>query len=203
MSDDKTPKSLVKTPIGLSKKRSNLSLDKENFKPSKLRSELYEDLKKDEVPKEAYDHNFSHPIERGIGLVIDSAFIYALFKLAFLVTPLELKIMQLFLDRYHLQFMFPEITVFQVASGVNLFFFLFFMVVVPTTFFNASLGKKLTKQRVRGEGKFTLSLTQVFKRELIFKPLGVIFVVGLAMPFFDKRRQSFHDRMCKTIVVKD
>ena len=86
---------------------------------------------------------------------------------------------------------------------LSVFFALFFLVVIPVAFFNVSVGKKLTGQRVRGDNKYTLSISQAFQRELIFKPISIACLVGFILPFFDKKKKSLHDKMAGTFVIKE
>lgn len=80
---------------------------------------------------------------------------------------------------------------------------LFLFLVIPITFFNCSLGKKLFGLRIRGENNYTLSISQVFYRELVIKPLAIAAVVGFIIPFYSKKRQSLHDKLAHTIVIEN
>ena len=135
--------------------------------------------------------------------MIDILFMFIMANLLFYLVPLEIKLIDVFMAKYSLQFMFGETVLIYILKSLNIAFGLFFFVIIPTSFFNTSLGKKITNQRVRGDYKYTLSISQAIQRELIWKPLGMAFLVGFFMPFFDKKKKSLHDKLTGTIVVRD
>lgn len=223
MSDKKSGQTVVRKPIvkvestcmpegelGLESKskakaaESPLQLDETDFK-ARTRTELYKDLAKGEKEKGEEDYyDFSSPLQRGIGLAIDAVFIFFLVKAVILVlSPIELKLTHYFLDKYKLQFLFGDKVLLKLITGVSLFVMLFMAVVIPAAFFNSSLGKKITKQRIRGDEKYTLSISQAFKRELIWKPISIACLVGFVLPFFDKKKKSLHDKFSGTFIIKD
>lgn len=189
--------------VGHAKKnRTPLKLDEPSVKP-KTRQELYRELSKDEKVMTDEDHfDFPTPLERGVSQVIDIFFMFVLIKLLAFLVPYEVKIIDYFLDGYHIQFMFGQEAMVKTVFISQVVLAVYFTILVPGAFFHSSLGKKITKIRVRGENKYTLSLTQVFMREIIWKPLGMALLIGFILPFFDKKKRSLHDRFSGTIVVK-
>lgn len=189
----------------VSKKPEKLVLDEGSVRPARTRNELYKELTKNDKVKEEEDYfEFANPVFRGIALAIDAVFAFVLVKFAMLSAPFEAKIIHLmFLDKYKLQFMFGEEAFVKVIMAVSVFLAVFLFIVIPVAFFNVSLGKKLTKLRVRGDNKYTLSISQAFQRELIYKPIGIACLVGFILPFFDKKKKSLHDKMAGTFVVKE
>jgi len=77
----------------------------------------------------------------------------------------------------------------------------FFLVVIPLSFYNITLGKVLFGLRVRGPDKYTLSIIQSFQREFIFKPLSTASIIGIAWALFSKERLTLHDKAAQTVVV--
>lgn len=184
-------------------KEIKLSLEKQEVK-SRTRNELYRELSKnDKVMAEEDYYNFPNPVNRGIALAIDLLLLFGLYKLSFLAAPINVKLVHLFLDKYNLKLLFSETILYQLSSYFNLVCCLFFGIIIPTAFFNSSLGKKIMRLRVRGDFKYTLSIEQAFKREIILKPISILAIFGFFLPFFDKKKKSFHDKIVGTIVVKD
>lgn len=214
MSEGKKPRSTVmdhgdttKTRVKINSKNlrnEELKLDEVGRKRiSKTRNELYEELRKDDVIINDEDHyEFPTAPLRAIAFIIDVLFILIAVKIIYLITPFEMKLIQLFLDKYKLQLMFsPEIN-FYLVFGITIILSAFFLIVIPVTFFQVSLGKKITGIKVRSEFQNSLSIKQIIKREIIYKPLGIVLLAGFIMPFFDKKKKSFHDKLCGTIVVR-
>lgn len=214
MSDGKKPGSTVmdhgdktRTRVKISSKnlrQEDLKLDETSAnRTSRSRNELYEELCKDDVVLNDEDHyEFPTPALRAISLIIDILFVLIVVKIIYLITPFEMSIVELLLSKYKFKMMFSADINFFIVLGITLFITAFFLIIIPVTFFHATLGKKITGIIVRSEFKNSLSIKQIIKRELIFKPLGMIILAGFIMPFFDKKKKSFHDKMCGTIVVR-
>jgi uncharacterized RDD family membrane protein YckC len=187
------------------KKKLTLSLDEQTFKPAKTRTELYNELIKDEKISTDEDYfEFAAPTSRVIALFIDVIAAFFIVKVAMIPPAFEVKLIHLFfLDKYNLNFMFGDVALFKLILILNIFFALIFFIVIPVAFFNVSLGKKITKLRVRGDAKYTISITQAFKRELIYKPISIVFLAGFILPFFDKKKKSLHDKMAGTFVIRE
>jgi uncharacterized RDD family membrane protein YckC len=189
--------------LGKEDKEKKLSLEETSYKP-RTRNSMYAELaKEDKIMTEEDYYDFAPFPQRGISLIVDSLFIFCLIKTAIFFGPLFFKLVYLFLEKYHLELWISDKILLQVLVYGESFLMLFFLVVIPVAFFNTSLGKKLMGLRVRGDNKYTLSINQAFQRELFYKPLGLIFLVGIGMPFFDKKKKSLHDKITGTFVIKD
>lgn len=187
-----------------SKKPKKLSLDdKKGYRPAKTRAELYREMEEEDKKFDSDVIEYTSPVKRGGALIIDLAFIYVVVDIALRLAPYELAIMQHFLDLYKHQFIFTPQAMLESLDIFNVTAAIFFTLLLPLSFFNTSLGKKIMKLRVRGDQAYTISLSKAFQRELIFKPLSMILIVGFIMPFFNEKQQSLHDKMAGTIVIKD
>ncbi len=180
-----------------------LKLNEDGFRPAKTRSELYNELAKDEEILDKDVIEYPTPISRGIALVFDLAFNGGVLYLGFKLFPLLISLIQVFLDKYKLVFMFGSEALEKLTFGATELSFILIFIVIPGAFFNTSFGKKIMGLRVRGEGQFTIGMGQVFQREVLFKPLSIALVVGFILPFFDDKKRSLHDRFAKTFVIKD
>jgi uncharacterized RDD family membrane protein YckC len=184
-------------------KEEKLTLEETNYK-SRTRNSMYSELAKEEklMTDEDY-YDFAPFPQRAIALLVDCVFIFFLIKTAIFLRPLLFKVVYLFLDKYHLELWISDPILMQVLLYTASFLILFFMIVIPLAFFNTSLGKKITGLRVRGDDKYTLSITQAFQREIFYKPLSLACLVGVVLPFFDKKKKSLHDKITRTFVIKD
>jgi uncharacterized RDD family membrane protein YckC len=211
MTDKKVHTSAMPTPdddeitlSGIHRRSSKtLKLDDKNYRPAKTRAELYREMQLEEEVEIKDIYDFANPYKRGSALVIDLAFIYIVISFALLLAPYELSIAQHFLDLYKHEFIFARETMVTGLDILNTLAAIFFMIIVPLSFFNCSLGKKLMRLRVRGDQTYTISITKAFQREIIFKPISMILIVGFIMPFRDPNSQSLHDKMAGTLVIKD
>lgn len=185
------------------KKPKKLKLDDKSYKPAKSRAELYREMAEADAIVEQDVIEYTTPIKRVCALMVDIAFVFSLFNVAMLLAPYELKIMQHFLDLYKHEFIFAQATMIDALDIFNVSAAMLFFVLLPLSFFNCTLGKKLMRLRVRGEHNYTLSLSKAFQREFIFKPISILLVVGFILPFFNEKKQSLHDKMAGTIVIKD
>jgi len=179
-----------------------LKLVEKGFKPTKTRSELYNELAKEE---EIYDKDvteYPSPIVRLIALVLDLIFNGVIIYLGFNLFPIFNMIIQLFMDKYKLVFMFGAEYLNMVTLGFTEITLVMLFIIIPGAFFNTSFGKKIMGLKVRGTGQFTISIGQHFQREVIFKPLSIALIIGFILPFFDEQKRSLHDRLAKTFVIK-
>lgn len=184
------------------RKKPKLALDESAVPKSKTRSAMAQDLNKAPSKEEDVFHYASFP-KRGIAFILDMFFALFIAFLVKLTSPLLRHVVQLFLDRYKLKFIVPEIFVMNTVIVVDALFITFFMIVIPLAFYNTSFGKKLLGLRVRSTQRYTISITQAFKRELIYKPLGIIIIAGFITPFFSKMQQSIHDMLTDTVVIEE
>lgn len=194
-------KEKAKTKTTKSLKNESLKLDTASVPKSKTRSAMAKDINPQELEKDFFE--FAPYISRGIAFILDLALLMAL---AFFVKFSSLvwrQVVQIFMDRYNLQFIIAESDVMKIINVINAFVTFFFIVIIPAAFFNVSFGKKVMGLRVRGLDKYSISIEQAFKRELIMKPISILIIVGFITPFFSKNRQSIHDMVAGTIVIKD
>lgn len=84
------------------------------------------------------------------------------------------------------------------STVVSLFYWIFF-----TGYCGQTPGKMLLRIQVVSTDGSSLSYGKAFYREVIGKFLsGIIFAIGYLMAAFDDQKQSLHDRMAKTYVIK-
>ena len=184
---------------------SNLKIDEKSSRPARTRNELYNELIKDEKVLEEEDYyEFPNPVNRGAALFIDVVFAYVVIGVFAAAAPLVAQLWHvIFLDKYHLQFIFGEEAMIDLIRYLSIVLSIFFLIVLPVVFFNQSLGKKIAKIKVRGTGNYTLRIPQIFIREVVYKPIGILCLVGFILPFFDKKKMSLHDKLVGTFVVKE
>ncbi len=185
------------------KKNDPLKLEEVDYNSRASRGERYEELVQEEKHLETDVYDYANPVRRGIALVIDSVFSFILVQASIWAAPLELKVVDWIMSKYQMQLALPVQWQVPVFIAITIFVFFFFLIVIPGAFFNVSLGKKLTGLRLRGVDKYTLSISQVFYRELFFKPLSIALLVGFILPFFSEHKQSLHDKLSGTFVIKD
>jgi uncharacterized RDD family membrane protein YckC len=86
---------------------------------------------------------------------------------------------------------------------LNFCFFYFFIQVCVTWLTQKSIGKMVFKIHLVSFDSNKISFFQAIKREAIFKPLGVIFLLSFIIPFFNDDNESFHDKLGGTFVAQD
>ncbi|MCP4915239.1 MAG: RDD family protein [Oligoflexia bacterium] len=80
----------------------------------------------------------------------------------------------------------------------------FLLNIFPSVFWRKSIGKSIFKIRIgHDDVDKNSSQGQVFIRELIAKPLSLLIVVGIVIPFFNERNKSLHDYMMGTCLYID
>lgn len=193
----------VKEPRTLAKKKPALALDEATVPKMRTRSEMAAALMKgaeEEEEKESYV--LANPGKRAAALLIDSIFFVILAVVVYFSVPVIRALLQLWMDKYKLQFIFPEPVVFNIILAVNAVIFVLVFICIPVTFYNHSFGKKFLGLKVRGMSKYSLSLVQVIQRETVYKPLGILTVIGLFIPFFNKKHLALQDYLAETIVIE-
>lgn len=184
-------------------KKVKLKLDYDVQKPAKSRQQLYNEMKQEEAILDQDVYQYAPVIGRGIALVLDCGFIFFLYKLVLAAVPYEFKISQYFMNQYKLQFMFGDAALIKLFLVLSTVLAVFFGIVVPMAFFNNSFGKKLAGLKVRGDEKYTLTISEAFMREVVMKPISMGCLIGFVLPFFTgKEKKSLHDKVMHTFVIK-
>lgn len=91
--------------------------------------------------------------------------------------------------------------------NILLFSFSFVMMItlfyiIPMMIFKRSFGKMIFKIRIHCTLMHTPLSSSIFLREVIFKPISILTIFGVAMIYFDEDKRALHDRIMKTVVVK-
>lgn len=198
-----TSQKLDKMKINTPPKGDRLILDSASVPKTRTRSAMAKEMqdKSDAEDTDVFAH--ASLIKRGFAFIVDSFFLASLYFMVRLSAPYWMRFIQYFLSSYNLKLLIPEAMLMKAILVVVGFFCLFFFVVVPVAFFNHSLGKKIFGLKVRGEEKYTISLTEAFMRELIYKPLGILIVIGLVVPFFTEKKNALHDMISHTLVIEE
>jgi uncharacterized RDD family membrane protein YckC len=184
-------------------KKRKLKLDYDVYRPAKTRQQLYNEMKQEEeiLNKDVYE--YASFVQRGISLALDCAFIFVLYKIVVILVPLELKISQYFMDQYKIQFILGEAAHKKFLLLITTVCAVFFGIIMPMAFYNNSFGKKFVGLKVRGDEKYTLTISEAFMREIIMKPISMGCLIGFVLPFFTgKEKKSIHDKVMHTFVIK-
>lgn len=195
--------SQVKDTKVVARRKPQLSLDEATVPKMKTRSEMAAELMKNNIEE---DEELSFVLasipKRAIAFIIDMVILAIIGIVVFYTAPISRKILQTFLDRYKLELFFPESVMMNIILTINGIIAIFFFVVIPVAFYNHSFGKKLLGLKVRSAEKFRVNLPQAWQRELIYKPLGILLVIGFFIPFFNKKKQALHDLLAETLVIE-
>lgn len=184
------------------KKSNNLVLNEAALPKTKTRSAMASEMNREDPRGQSDIYNLASIPKRAIALLIDLVFLASILFVTKAAAPLWKQIIHLFLDKYNLQLLIPE---WFVLNGIIIFtgfIALNVCIVFPVTFFNHSLGKKLLGLKIRGQEQYTLTISQIFGRELIVKPISIILLAGFITPFFAKKRASLHDMASHTFVIE-
>lgn len=85
----------------------------------------------------------------------------------------------------------------------SLLLFYFFLVIAPHIVFGASFGKKMMNVKVFGIDREKQGFFKGALRELFFKPVSLISLVGVLICFFSKKRKMLHDHLLRTEVHRE
>ncbi|HAZ12320.1 MAG: hypothetical protein A2X86_03695 [Bdellovibrionales bacterium GWA2_49_15] len=88
------------------------------------------------------------------------------------------------------------------SGGVFIVFYFFIFAVVPA-FTAKSPGKYVAKILVDDIDGGDLGFFRTVFREMIFKPISILTVIGALMPFANSQRRALHDFLSKSVVRKD
>lgn len=195
--------SQVKDTKLVTRKKPQLILDESAAPRMKTRSEMAAELSKGNEDEEWDSFVYASVIKRSLAFLIDLIFLGILAIVSYYMAPLCRKILQLFLDRYKIELFLSDANLMNFILLVNMAIAVFFFVVIPVAFYNHSLGKKLLGLKMRGSEKLRIGIDQAMARELVYKPLGILMIIGFFVPFFNKKRQAFHDMQSETIVIEE
>ncbi|MDD4974918.1 MAG: RDD family protein [Bacteriovorax sp.] len=201
--DHKNSEPQVKKTHIIGRRQQSLALDQSAVPRTKTRSAMALEIQEAEEDALKDEYSFAPLPKRAIAFVLDTIWLAAILFVVKFSSPLLRKLIQYFMDNYKLKFMISEPIVMNGIVGISGSLALFFLIVIPVAFFNTSLGKKILGLRVRGNGKYTLSISQAFKRELIMKPLSIVILAGFITPFISKKHLSIHDMLSDTLVIED
>lgn len=202
--ENESTESQVKDTKVVERKKPKLTLDESNPPKSKTRSEMAAELMKGNVEEEDEDEFVYASYEkRALALIIDLIIMGVLAVGVQYITPLSRKLLQIFLDRYKLEFIFPGPVVMNILLIVNMAIAIFFFIVIPVSFYNQSFGKKMMGLKMRSVDHVRINLDQAMTRELVYKPLGILMIAGFFVPFFNKKKQAMHDFQSDTLVIEE
>ena len=144
----------------------------------------------------------ANPFMRGVGFGVDVAFMTGTYFASYIVGGVleEVPKAMAFYDSYSQLHAHLSAHQFLSYAILALSFLLFYL--LPVCFFHKSLGKKLMGIEIVSTKRPYLTTPNLVFRELIAKPLSIALLLGLVMPFFNRRRMSLHDYLCSTAVVK-
>lgn len=81
---------------------------------------------------------------------------------------------------------------------------LFILYAIPTFLFGKSVGKIMRGHRIgNANDGLCVSRISVLIREFILRPISLISIVGVALMFFNKKKQGLHDIIMKTSVYSN
>jgi len=168
---------------------------------SLTRRQMAEKLKEEEKVKDVF--HYAHPIKRALATVLDGlAYLASTYFSKFFLAPVYSLVLS-FAEKYKLDFPITEEMFLEYGFWFLIVFNYFLLFVIGTAFYNRTIGKKFLGIFVREEERFSLSITNMFTREMVFKPLSVLSIVGVCMVFFNDKRQTLHDRLAKTLVIEE
>jgi uncharacterized RDD family membrane protein YckC len=134
-------------------------------------------------------------IKRAIAQVIDLFIMFLLFILSSFLVPVFMNITTN--KKVTALLSNPQV----VHKYIFLFSaFLIFVVFVAT--YNASIGKMIMGIKIVSKEADAIYFIQTFKREVLFKPLSIISVVGIGYAFFNVQKKTLHDIFAHTLVIK-
>lgn len=181
------------------KKRETLVLE-DAPKESLTRAQMAARLKKEERTDDVF--TYANPIKRLLAFILDLIVVGGVTYVArFLLAP-AYALTLLALERYNYQLDISKGEYYYYGQFVVLGIVYFFFMVIGTSFYNRSPGKKFLGLMVRNDKKFSLHITDMFVREFVMKPISILTVVGILMALFHKKRKTFHDLSMKTLVIE-
>jgi uncharacterized RDD family membrane protein YckC len=183
--------------------QNKLALDENAVPKSRTRSAMARDMQIEDDENLDDIISLATIVKRSVAFAIDTIFLIGLISFTKYTAPLWRKLLQYLLDSYKYKLIIPESVVMYIILGLAGFCLLFALIIIPISFFNTTIGKKIVGLQVRGDKKYSISLTQAMSREFIMKPISILIIAGFITPFISKKRLSIHDMVCNTIVVDD
>ena len=144
------------------------------------------------------------PMGRVIAGGIDIVYIATIIFASQFLIPMAKKEYMNYLVENRINQMLPPNTLHQyiwMAIGLSCFLILYFL---PTMLIGKSIGKALKGYRIgHVKDAMSVSRSKIFIREFILRPISLFTVVGVAIMFFNKKKQTLHDLILKTSVFSN
>lgn len=138
---------------------------------------------------------------RVLAQLIDFAVIVGLVLLTLIELPIAMKLSNIVLDKIHWKFIFGINITLKLMQFV-LFCFNFFIVhVLMLSRTNKTIGKNIMGIKVLGNTEDSISIKVAFMREMIFKPISFLTIIGILYPFIKDEGDPFHDSLSGTQVI--
>lgn len=165
------------------------------------RRQMADKLKEEEKVTDVF--HYAHPVKRALAAFLDAlAYLASIYFTKFFLSPVYSLLLSFF-EHYKLEFPLSEEMFLEFGFWFLIVFNYFLLFVIGTAFYNRTIGKKFLGILVREEERFSLSITNMFTREMVFKPISILSIVGVAMMFFNDKKQTLHDRLAKTLVIEE
>ena len=139
--------------------------------------------------------------KRLMAQIIDSIVALIVFVLSAFLVPFIDKTAKDFMDMFHLQFSFSNSTTSVIIHALVFALDIFIVFALFLSYTNTSIGKKPFGLSVRGKYHYEISVSQAALRELVFKPISILSVVGVLWAFLDKEKRTLHDILSATYVI--
>jgi uncharacterized RDD family membrane protein YckC len=138
---------------------------------------------------------------RAFAQIIDLAVGVGLFILTFFELPMAMKISKSILDIMNWKFIFNASTTMDIIQ-VSLFFLNYFIVfAILLSNSNKTIGKNIMGLKVVGKKNDSISVSMAFQREMLFKPISFLTIIGALYPYIDKDGGTLHDFLSGTQVI--
>ncbi len=195
-------KKVIKKPTlsGAKKKKQTLSLDGTSMPQRKSRTQMAIDEGGERGMKSREISMKPSLVARFFASVMDSLYVGFLLGLATTITSMDIYFedleKELGFSEYFAEFPFASV---DVLLFVVLFFFLY---IVPIGIWSVSPGKKLMGLKIRSTGGESVGLLTAIWREIIFKPISIVSILGLLPILFNKDGKALHDFLSGTYVTR-
>lgn len=154
------------------------------------------------LKKQKKEQELGSLFKRFIALFLDLFVALVVFILSAFLVPFATKTSQDVLDLLHMKFTYGPSTTSVIIHALLFVVDMFIVFALFLSYTNTSVGKKALGLSIRGKYQYELSVSQALLRELIFKPLSLISVVGGLWAFVDKEKRSLHDILSATLVIE-